>query len=269
MAETQGRVYGIIGSGIGYSLSPRIFNALFRQHKHPAVYRLFDLDGKPLEEFVAAARLLRLDGFNVTIPFKGEIIEHLQKLDPVAAATGSVNLALNRRDKWTGFNTDYYGVEATLEKLRGFKVKGSRVVILGSGGAARTVYYLLNRKRAAQIVVYHHSAGRSKSFASYVDSLPNQVRCEARRFRSEITDLPECDLLVNCTPQPFHKMLDSASLHRAPHLFDLRYQGAGLRSTRIVDGSLMLAVQAAHNFKLMTGVKVNPEKVLSIMKAAR
>jgi shikimate 5-dehydrogenase len=95
MKSTTEKIYGIVGCGIGYSLSPLIFNTLFKAKRLPAVYRLFDISPEGLAGFMQAAHLLRLDGFNVTIPFKEDVIEYLQKLDPVAAATGSVNLVLN------------------------------------------------------------------------------------------------------------------------------------------------------------------------------
>lgn len=267
MKRTQELIFGIIGSGIGYSLSPRIFNTLFREEKVPAVYRLFDLRPDGLPEFVRAARLLNVDGFNVTIPFKEDIIEYLHRLDNIAAATGSVNLVLNKKGRWFGYNTDYCGIEATLHRLKALRLKGCRVAIIGSGGAARTVYYLLAKHNVGRISVFHHSARRAESFASYVQGLRHPDSYEAMRFSRRIKSLPDCDLLVNCTPQPLEKMLPEGQLSSAGHIFDLRYAGAGLRGKRIVDGSYMLAVQAAHNFKLMTGVTVAAERVLKIMKS--
>ncbi|MFH2055762.1 MAG: hypothetical protein ABIJ61_07385, partial [bacterium] len=117
--------------------------------------------------------------------------------------------------------------------------------------------------------VYHHSRERFDSFAAYIDSLPRVDRYEARLFTSQVKDLPDSDLVVNCTPQPLTKLLGATARRTTPHLFDLRYQGTGLRDRRVVDGSYMLAVQAAHNLKLMVGLEVSPKKIQALIKDGR
>ena len=269
MKSKTEKIYGIVGSGIGYSLPPLIFNTLFRAQRLPAVYRLFDTAPAGLPNFVKAAELLELDGFNVTIPFKEEVIEFLQKLDPIAAATGSVNLVLNRRGRWTGYNTDYYGIAATLEKFKNLQIRGSSVTVVGSGGAARTLYYLLSKQRAGSITLYHHSRQRRQVFESYVAGLSSGVQYEGRNYRDKIHDLSTCDLLVNCTPQPVTKLISVANLKQAKYVFEMRYAGTRAGAKNYLDGSYMLAVQAAHNFKLMTGLEVSPTRILRICKEGR
>lgn len=266
---TTGKLFGIIGHKIGYSLSPVIYNRLFVQSQIAAGYGLFDIAPSELTTFMESVRLLPLDAFNVTTPYKTEIISHLDKLDAIALACSSVNLVTNRRGGLTGCNTDYQGIKATIEQKLKLYPAGKRVAIIGSGGAARTVYYYLIRSRAKQVTVYHHSADREREFAAYTGSLPRADSYICRSFRKKIPDLADIDLCVNCTPQPVSRLLSSNVLKQVGRVFELRYNTGIRPGKHYCDGDFMLAVQAAANFELMTGMAVNVDKIVKIIGQAR
>ncbi len=90
---------------------------------------------------------LGVRGFNVTIPYKGAIIELLDKVDPEAERIGAVNTVLNTGGELVGFNTDFYGVQMTFEKAA-FDPKGRKVLVVGAGGAARSVLTHLSHCQA-------------------------------------------------------------------------------------------------------------------------
>jgi shikimate dehydrogenase len=262
-------IFGIVGRDIGYSLSPVIFNTLFRAEGRNDCYKLFDLKEESLDAFMQAVAALEVDGFNVTVPFKGEIIPYLKRLDKIAAETGSVNLVIRRRKDLVGYNTDYFGIADTIERKLKVDVVGKRVALVGSGGSARTVYYYLVRKRAAQIFVYHRSSASKQRFSAFVESLPRVENYSACTYKSKIGDLPECDLIVNATPESVAKLCPSLRPSSLMKVFELRYSGRTKPSPHIVDGIYMLAVQAVHNYRIMTGASASVSRIMDIIRKAR
>lgn len=126
--------YALLGYPLGHTMSPPI-------HK-----RLFELDGRPDAEYEVceippeqldskSEYLNSLDGYNITIPYKVDIISHLDELDESAKRYNSVNCVVNRNGKNIGFNTDCTGFLRSLE-AGGAKL-GGRVLQIGCGGVGR------------------------------------------------------------------------------------------------------------------------------------
>src|SRR5665811_763229 len=101
------KTYGLIGRNISYSFSKNFFNKKFEDEQIPARYLNYDL-----VQAGEIKKILRdnpeIAGFNVTIPFKQEIMPYLDQLDPTAAEIGAVNtIKIESTGKLTGYNTDY------------------------------------------------------------------------------------------------------------------------------------------------------------------
>src|SRR6476469_9038343 len=130
---------GLIGSGISVSLTPAMHMTEARALGLDYVYRTIDLDLleiAPTEvgALVRAARALGFDALNVTHPCKQLVIEHLDRLDPVAARVGAVNTVIFEEGATVGYNTDSTGfATAFATGLAGAKLRD--VVQLGAGGA--------------------------------------------------------------------------------------------------------------------------------------
>src|SRR5437868_10411974 len=103
------RVYGVAGDPVSHSLSPVMMNTAFRREALNAVY--LSLHAKSIKDLVACARDIPLHGMSVTMPYKEEIIKHLDNTDPVTAKIGACNTVIRSQDgKLYGFNTDVFGV---------------------------------------------------------------------------------------------------------------------------------------------------------------
>lgn len=125
----------VIGKDVSKSDSPAIHDFLMRRHfLAECTYEKVSI---PPEEFSLRAEELfsRYDGFNVTIPFKGEIIPFLKELEGDAKTFGAVNTVVSKTR--TGYNTDGYGFMLMLQNA-GVSVKGKSVLVLGAGGAGRS-----------------------------------------------------------------------------------------------------------------------------------
>ncbi|HCA84848.1 MAG TPA: shikimate dehydrogenase, partial [Streptomyces sp.] len=138
---------GLIGSGIGPSLSPALHEREADRHGLRLLYRTLDIDllgtgPESVGDLLRAARAVGFDGLNITHPCKQLVIEHLDELAPEAAALGAVNTVVLRGGRAIGHNTDVTGFAQSF--ARGLPAAPTRrVVQLGAGGAGAAVAHAL------------------------------------------------------------------------------------------------------------------------------
>ena len=165
------RHYGLIGEKLGHSLSRPIHEAIFREMGVDADYRIIEI---PRENFIPRTRelLATLDGFNITIPYKQDVMPLLSAIDPAAAEIGAVNTVLCGTS--TGYNTDAAGFMGMLRHY-GIEPRGRDCFILGSGGTAKTVRACLGMMGAAAVTVVsrHPGAEDEISYAEFYERFPH------------------------------------------------------------------------------------------------
>lgn len=142
------RTLGIVGRPLGHSASKRLFEEMFSATGLSSEYRYLNF---PLENISDLGRILAeypdLAGFNVTIPYKKEIMARLDRISDEARAIGAVNCVKVEGGRLCGYNTDAYGFAAGLDRLlAGTERKGLGALVLGTGGAASAVRYVLERE---------------------------------------------------------------------------------------------------------------------------
>ena len=125
--------YAILGYPLKHTMSPPIHKRLFELEGKTAEYEICELPPEELSE--KADYLNSLGGYNITIPFKVDIIKYLDELDDSAKRYNSVNCVVNRDGKNIGFNTDCYGFLRSLE-AEGMSLSG-KVLQIGCGGVGR------------------------------------------------------------------------------------------------------------------------------------
>lgn len=175
------RHFGLIGYPLSHSFSSNHFKNKFKSEKINADYTNF-----PLEKISDFTELLnkhdKLDGLNVTIPYKEQIIEYLDLVDDEAKSIGAVNTIKFHNNKLIGYNTDVYGFEESLKPL--LEDFHSKALILGTGGAAKAVEYVLNKLEIWSVLVSRNPNGEHQ--ISYND-LSNNI-------------LNEYLIIINTTP---------------------------------------------------------------------
>lgn len=135
--------YGLIGEHLPHSFSPEI-------HKRIGDYKYETKELRP-EEVGKFLEKRDFKGINVTIPYKQTVITYLDEIDEAAKAIGAVNTIVNRDGKLFGYNTDFGGLKALIEK-NGIEVFGKKAIILGNGGTSHTAEAVL-KKLGAQTVL--------------------------------------------------------------------------------------------------------------------
>ena len=133
---------GLIGRNISYSFSKNYFEQKFSALKLANLsYSIFDL--KEISEVEEIFNIENLRGFNVTIPYKEQILPFLNEISPEAEKIGAVNTVLIKNGKKIGYNTDAFGFEDTLLSHKNSKQKSA--LVLGNGGAAKAVKSILEK----------------------------------------------------------------------------------------------------------------------------
>ena len=203
--------FGLIGKKLGHSFSAKYFAEKFeREGLQGCDYSLYELpEIECVKEFMLTPDLV---GFNVTIPYKQQIIPYLDALDAQAREVGAVNCVKIERDgRRVGYNTDVDGIRLSLDKLLGGEKVGSALV-LGTGGASQAVQYVLRERGISYKVV---SREKGKADLTY-DDLTQDVMTTHRLIinASPVGMYPSCD---NCPDIPY------AMLSGSHFLFDLVY----------------------------------------------
>jgi len=181
--QTDFFVYGLVGKNIGYSFSKNYFTNKFSKLGYSnREYKNFDISS--IEEFNSIIKgQKQLAGLNVTIPYKEAVIPYLNKLDPQARDIGAVNTIKVLSDgQLSGFNTDVYGFEKSIQALLAAFHK--KALILGTGGASKAVAYVLNKLNIEFLFVSRTS--ENKNSISYPELTKNIME--------------EFQIVINCTP---------------------------------------------------------------------
>ena len=170
------KTYGLIGKNIDYSFSVKYFSQKFNDEKIiDSEYVNFDL--REIEDF-NNLEILKINGLNVTIPYKEKIITYLDEVDKAASIIGAVNTIAKKDNKLIGYNTDYIGFIKSFKNNLNFK----NALILGTGGASKAIQYALNIKNINFDI---GSRKNNKKYISY-DLINKKIK--------------DYDLIINTTP---------------------------------------------------------------------
>ena len=142
--------YGLVGGKLGHSFSKTVHNLIGGYD-----YELKEIAKEELESFIKAKAF---KGINVTIPYKESVIPYLDFIDDAAKKIGAVNTIVNKNGKLFGYNTDFYGLKALIEKAN-IEIKDKKVLILGSGGTSKTAFAVVKDMGAKEILVVSRNSG--------------------------------------------------------------------------------------------------------------
>ena len=245
--------YAVIGHPIGHTMSPFIHKRLFELAGVDAEYTKLDIAPEMLSEEYKSV-LSKLDGYNITIPHKQNIIPLIDEIDSKAKMYGSVNTVANNNGIAKGYTTDPDGFLKALESEN--IVIDGRVVIVGCGGVARTMAYEVVLKNKPILFAVRYE---SKARAEY---LCNEIREAVKGaevsycFISELSG--DIDLLVNATPLGMYPNIETQPvtdevIAKCANVYDAVYnpletrliQKAKANGAKAIGGMSMLVWQAA------------------------
>ncbi|MGW2962844.1 shikimate dehydrogenase [Streptomyces sp. NPDC001220] len=271
---------GLIGSGVGPSLSPALHEREAQRQGLRYLYRLIDIDVLGVEpeavgDLVRAARDLGFDGLNITHPCKQLVIEHLDALDPQAEALGAVNtVVFEAGGRAVGHNTDVTGFAASFARgLRDAPLE--RVVQLGAGGAGAAVAHATLTLGAERVTVVDALADRAADLAGSLNRYFGEGRAVAATPDRLAGLLADADGLVHATPTGMaaHPGLPLPAELLRPGLWvaEVVYRPLETELLRVaraagcavLDGGGMAVFQAVDAFRLFTGREPDSGRMLA------
>ena len=223
--------YGCIGKKLTHSFSKEIHAKLADYD-----YELIELTEEEIAPFFEKRAFAAI---NVTIPYKQTVIPYLDSISPVAQRIGAVNTIVNKDGKLYGYNTDYYGMKALVERV-GIDLNGRKVLILGTGGTSKTAQVLAADLGAGEVLTV--SRKKTEAYITYEEA---------------VCDHSDAQVIINTTPSGMYpncedKPIDIANFPKLEGVIDAVYNP--LRTNLVLDaqergikaegGLYMLVMQA-------------------------
>lgn len=253
------RKYAILGEVLKHTMSPPIHKRLFELRERDFEYEIVEFSAEELAQ--KASYLNSMNGYNITIPHKVEIIKYIDKLDESAKRYNSVNCVDNKDGVLTGYNTDCDGFLETVRSM-GAKLSGE-VLLIGCGGVGR------------MIAIESALAGASLNIAVLKSDMPlaEQVEKEIRAMRddarinivlnTEIDLSKHYDLLVNACPVGMYPNIDACPvsdevINKCDAVFDLIYNPG---ETQLIKKSKALGKKAAGGMSMLVWQAVSAHKI--------
>ena len=247
--------YFVIGNPIDHSLSPKLHNYWLTKNNIKAIYDRKKINEGDLQSIISKVKEKKINGVNVTVPFKKAVIPYLDQLSPEAKKTQSVNTIILSNDNLVGHNTDIAGFTRAIGELN-FNIKGKKIFILGAGGVVPSIIFALKKMKVFQIIVSNRTKKKAEDLKSQFPSL-------------EIVDwgdITDFDVIINATSLGLNEEtinLDFLKSINNKLFYDVIYnpvetnflKEAKKLGNKTENGKLMFVYQAVEAFKLWHGIE--------------
>tara|TARA_B100001057_G_scaffold496849_1_gene599413 strand:+ start:705 stop:1499 length:795 start_codon:yes stop_codon:yes gene_type:complete len=248
--------YIVIGNPIEHSLSPILHNFWIKKNNINAVYEKKKLELVEIKNIILDVKDNKIEGVNVTVPFKKEVIPYLDILTLEAQNTQSVNTIYLDKGKTVGHNTDIKGFELGVQNIK-FDFIEKDVLILGAGGVVSSIIFALNKMQVSNIFV----SNRTKSKAEDLKSLFKDIK---------IVDwgkIPSFDIVINATSIGLNENddlnIDFSKVKKNKLFYDVIYNPKETKflktgkklGNKIENGKMMFIYQALSSFQIWHGLK--------------
>jgi shikimate dehydrogenase len=251
----------VIGNPIEHSLSPTLHNYWIKSNGIDAIYEKQKLDDGELEQLIRKLKKRKIDGVNVTVPYKKAIIPFLDELSTEAEDTQSVNTLYLKNNKVVGHNTDIVGFETSVEKFN-YNVFNKEILILGAGGVVPSIIFALNKMKASKIKISNRTKEKAENLKKYFKNIE----------LIEWGEVPNVDMIINATSIGLKKedvmKLDFSLISGNKFFYDVIYNPNETNFLKIgkelgnktLNGKLMFIYQALSAFQIWHGKEPDVNK---------
>jgi len=254
----------VIGNPIDHSLSPKLHNHWIKENNIDAVYDKKQLNENDMKAIVSEVRKGKIEGINVTIPFKKKIIPFVDKLSSEAHKTQSVNTLYKQNNEVIGHNTDAGGFELALKYIN-YDVKNKKIFILGAGGVVPSIILALKKMKASEIIL----SNRTRKKADDLKRIFSNLKI------IDWGETPDFNMIINATSLGLKKSdeikLNYAEIGPSKLFYDVIYnpnqtnflQKAKKFGNQIENGKMMFIYQAHQSFTVWHKImpKINNETI--------
>ena len=270
----------LIGSPVGHSGSPAMYNYSFEKLGLDYAYVAFDIKEDKVKDAIAAMKTFNMRGCNVTMPDKVEAAKYMDELSPAAQIIGAVNTIVNDNGKLTGHITDGEGFVHNLRD-HGIEIKGKKITVAGGGGAATAIQVQCALDGAKSITIFNPRDPFFERAQKMVEKIKAKVpACQVELYDLDAKDtmrtkIDGADILVNGTllgmkpKEDTTVITDTTMFHEGLVVADVVYNPEETRFLReakehgciTVPGKGMLLWQGVASFKLFTGKDMPVDEV--------
>ncbi len=246
----------VIGNPIEHSLSPTIHNYWIKNNGIDAIYEKKKLNEDELEQLILQVKEKKINGINVTVPFKKTIIPFLDELSIEAESTQSVNTINFKKNKVIGHNTDIVGFETSIKKSK-YNLINKEILILGAGGVVPSIIFALNKMKVSKIKI----SNRTKKKAENLKIIFKNIEIV------EWGEVPDVDMIINATSIGLKKEdninFDFSSISKNSFFYDVIYNPRETNFLKTaknlgnitLNGKLMFIYQAFAAFNIWHGIE--------------
>ena len=243
--------YLVIGNPIEHSLSPKLHNYWLKENNIDAIYDKKRLDENELKNIISEVKEEKINGINVTVPFKKTVIPFLDELSPEAKDTQSVNTIYLQNGITIGHNTDIAGFELAIKYAK-YDISNKKIFILGAGGVVPSIIYSLKKMKASKITLSNRTKEKAENLKKLFEDL-------------EIVDWGEkidFDMIINATSIGMNNedeiKIDFSSIGSNKFFYDVIYnpretiflKKAKLFGNKAENGKMMFIYQAHQSFTI-------------------
>lgn len=277
-------VVTLIGNPVAHSLSPLIHNEAFRLTGLDYVYVAMPVHPDRLREAIVGLAALGVKGSNVTVPFKQQVHDLIDRTSDQAKFIGAVNtLIFDYEDDGYTIRADNTDIDGFLQslKLQESNLRNTTAVVLGAGGAARAVSYaILKEYQPESLTLVARNVEKGLVAADVLSTVTEETNISVTSFEEAGEQIRNSRLIVNATPVGMEPWEDStpwensADFHSGQLVYDLIYapaqtrllKEASKRGAETMNGIDMLVGQAAASFKHWTGVDMPVREVIACLQ---
>jgi shikimate dehydrogenase len=242
--------FAVIGDPIDHSLSPNIHSAAFRELDLDSSYIAYRIPKGELEEGIEGLKKIKIDGFNITIPHKIEMMKYLDKIDESCSLIGAVNTVSNTDGVLKGYNTDMDGFLEPFKKKE-LKISDTKVLLIGAGGAARAIVAGFAKEKASNLSEFAKKVGLDANAVKIED-----VKDSAKNY----------DIIVNATSVGLRNepsVISLKGISEKTIVYDIVYmpmntdfiKKAKEEKAIVIYGYEMLLGQAVRAFEIWHGIE--------------
>lgn len=233
------QLYCLIGNPVNKSLSPIIHNNIFKELKEEKVYLTFNIEKENLKTTIDGFKAMNIQGFNVTIPYKKEIIKYLDGISKEAKIIGAVNTVKNENGKLIGYNTDGLGFIKTFYNHK-IEIKNKNILVLGSGGAAYGIVASLIEEKVNKIYINNRNIDNARILEKKINLINNNISTEVGDLSLDNIDRNDVDIIINTTPigmYPMEKMspIELNGFSKDVVIYDIVYKP---KNTKLIKDAL-------------------------------
>jgi len=257
----------VIGNPIEHSLSPTLHNYWIKNNGIDAIYEKQKLNESELEQIIEAIKKEKINGVNVTVPFKKIIIPFLDVLSDEAEKTQSVNTLYLKNKKVVGHNTDIIGFETSIEKSK-YDLVNKKVLILGAGGVVPSIIFALNKMKVSKIIISNRTKEKAQNLKKDFKNIE----------LIEWGEVPNFDMIINATSiglkEDDNIKLNFSSISGNKFFYDVIYNPRETNFLKIgkkmgnktLNGKLMFIYQGLEAFNIWHGLKPDvDENVIKLL----